>query len=90
MFKGKPVVYETPKSGGRPVPVLRNFDGTAVRIWHPNGAPGYTAETEAGEAEKYEDAGVVRQWRLFVETGRFEGGVMPEVPPRREWCLWDF
>ena len=89
MFKGKPVSYEEPRGGGKPVPVLRNFDGTAVRIWMPNGAPAYTTQTEADPA-RYEDPAVLQQWRPFVETGRFAGGVMPEVPPKREFCAWDF
>ncbi|KAL2130085.1 hypothetical protein VTI74DRAFT_6923 [Chaetomium olivicolor] len=89
MFKGRPVTYEEPKGGGKEVPVIRNFDGSKVRIWMPNGAPPYTDQTEA-EPGKYEDPGVVKQWKSFVETGRFEGGVMPEVPPKREWCAWDF
>lgn len=89
MFKGKPVSYEEPRGGGKPVPVLRNFDGTTVRIWMPNGAPAYTTQTEADPAA-YEDPAVLQQWRAFVETGRFAGGLMPEVPPKREFCAWDF
>ncbi|KAL2193220.1 hypothetical protein P885DRAFT_45954 [Corynascus similis CBS 632.67] len=89
MFKGKPVSYEEPKPGLKPVPVVRNFDGTTVRIWMPNGAPPYTTQTEA-EPEKYQDPTVMQQWKAFVETGRFAGGVMPEVPPKREFCIWDF
>ncbi|KAH6637136.1 hypothetical protein F5144DRAFT_592093 [Chaetomium tenue] len=77
MFKGKPVLYEELKPGTRPVPVLRNFDGSMVRIWMPNGAPAYTTQTEA-EPEKYQDPVVMQQWRAFVETGKFAGGVMPE------------
>ncbi|KAK4101247.1 hypothetical protein N658DRAFT_496543 [Parathielavia hyrcaniae] len=89
MFKGKPVMYVAPKDGQRPVPMIRNFDGSMVRVWMPNGAPAYTDQTEA-EPAKYEDSNVMQQWKAFVETGRFSGGVMPEVPPKREFCLWDF
>ncbi|KAL2150444.1 hypothetical protein VTH82DRAFT_7007 [Thermothelomyces myriococcoides] len=89
MFKGKPVTYEEPKPGAKPVPVVRNFDGSKIRIWMPNGAPPYTTQTEA-EPEKYQDPTVMQQWKTFVETGRFAGGVMPEVPPKREFCMWDF
>jgi nucleoporin NUP42 len=39
----------------------------------------------------YEDPKVLAQWEGFVSNGgRFADGVMPEVPPRREWCVWDF
>ncbi|EAQ90405.1 hypothetical protein CHGG_02340 [Chaetomium globosum CBS 148.51] len=84
MFKGKPVLYEELKPGTRPVPVLRNFDGSMVRIWMPNGAPAYTTQTEA-EPEKYQDPTVMQQWKAFVDTGKFAGGIMPEVPPKREF-----
>ncbi|KAK0666638.1 hypothetical protein QBC41DRAFT_325463 [Cercophora samala] len=90
MFKGKPVMYQVVKGQGEnPIPVLRGFDGSIHKIWNPNGAPRYTTETEA-EPEKYNDPVVQRQWVHFVETGRFEGGIMPEVPPKREFCVWDF
>ncbi|GAB1318144.1 Nucleoporin AMO1 [Madurella fahalii] len=89
MFKGKPVTYETPKGATRPAPFIRNFDGSLVKIWMPDGAPKYTTETEA-EPAKYEDPHVLQQWKAFVETGRFAGGIMPEVPPKREFCAWDF
>ncbi|KAK4132119.1 hypothetical protein BT67DRAFT_444018 [Trichocladium antarcticum] len=89
MFKGKPVTYEMPKGGTKPVPMIRNFDGSMTRIWMPDGAPKYTNETEADPAQ-YEDPNVQQQWRAFLETGRFADGVMPEVPPKREFCAWDF
>jgi nucleoporin NUP42 len=89
MFKGKPVTYETPKGAAKPVPFMRNFDGSLVKIWMPGGAPDYTTESEA-EPAKYEDPRVMQQWNAFVETGRFADGIMPEVPPKREFCTWDF
>ncbi|KAK0744586.1 hypothetical protein B0T21DRAFT_358041 [Apiosordaria backusii] len=90
MFKGKPVIYDVVKSQGeKPIPVIKNFDGTIQKIWNPNGAPNYTTETEA-EPERYNDSTVQSQWAKFVETGRFDGGIMPEVPPKREFCVWDF
>ncbi|KAL2125592.1 hypothetical protein VTJ04DRAFT_1957 [Mycothermus thermophilus] len=90
MFKGKPVTYQEPRDGiGKPIPVIKNFDGSVTRVWMPNGAPPYTTQTEA-EPEKYQDPAVMEQWKVFVETGKFAGGIMPEVPPKREFCMWDF
>jgi nucleoporin NUP42 len=90
MFKGKPVTYQEPRDGiGKPIPVIKNFDGSVTRVWMPNGAPPYTTQTEA-EPEKYQDPAVMEQWKVVVETGKFAGGVMPEVPPKREFCMWDF
>ncbi|KAK0724485.1 hypothetical protein B0H67DRAFT_568058 [Lasiosphaeris hirsuta] len=91
MFKGKPVSYTALGSGkdSKELPVVRSFDGTATRIWFPDGAPNYSPETEA-EDKAYADPEVLRKWKVFMDTGRFEGGIMPEVPPKREFCAWDF
>ncbi|KAL0468555.1 hypothetical protein QR685DRAFT_446988 [Neurospora intermedia] len=95
-FKGKPVTYQRiPKPGApdtappeKEVPVIRNFDGSFQMIWFPDGAPKYTPDTEALEGEYTPD--VLNAWQKFMETGKFEGGVMPEVAPKREFCAWDF
>ncbi|KAK3997813.1 nucleoporin AMO1 [Cladorrhinum sp. PSN332] len=91
MFKGKPVTYETPKGGAdKPLPFIRQFDGSMVRIWMPNGAPAYTKETEADDLSVYDDPSVQQQWAGFLQSGEFADGLIPEVPPKREWCQWDF
>ncbi|KAK0712588.1 hypothetical protein B0T26DRAFT_752805 [Lasiosphaeria miniovina] len=91
MFKGKSVTYQALRGGDKPVPVLRNFNGTVTKVWFPDGAPNYTTETEAVNPEAtYRDPVVQQQWKGFLETGKFEAGLMPEVPPSREYCTWDF
>ncbi len=91
MFKGKNVTYQVlGTKSTKPVPVVRNFDGSVTRIWFPDGAPNYTHETEAEDVSVYQDPKVAAPWKVFVDTGRFEGGLMPEVPPLREFCAWDF
>ncbi|KAL2753236.1 hypothetical protein ACRALDRAFT_2029116 [Sodiomyces alcalophilus JCM 7366] len=80
-WKGKAVTY---KDG---VPGIREFDGTWARIWFPDGPPAYYKDTEL-PAEEYDEKSKA-QWRTFEQTGKFEGG-MPELPPMREVCLWDF
>ena len=92
MFKGKPVTYQPLGSKGddKEVPVVRNFDGSVTKIWFPNGPPNYTAETEAEDRRAYDDGKVQQQWRVFMDTGVFDGGLMPEVPPKREFCAWNF
>ncbi|KAM7203133.1 hypothetical protein V8F20_004075 [Naviculisporaceae sp. PSN 640] len=90
-FNGKPVVYTTIKE--KQVPVIRSFDGrTTTRIWFPDGPPGYTNETEAADPKVYDDPKVQEQWGKFVQGGEqtFDGGLMPEVPPKREFCSWVF
>ncbi|KAK3312884.1 hypothetical protein B0H66DRAFT_382543 [Apodospora peruviana] len=90
IFKGKMVTWQAlPSNPGKEVPVLRNFNGSFARVWFPDGPPAYSTETE-GRPEDYADEKVMQQWGAFVNTGRFEAGIMPEVPPKREFCTWDF
>jgi hypothetical protein len=41
------------------------------------------------EHERYTDE-VIQQFAFLFEMGKFKDGKMPTVPPRREWCLYDF
>jgi nucleoporin NUP42 len=82
MFKGKPVVYKENEPG------IQNRDGTWEKIWFPDGPPAYYGATELNSDAYTEDT---KQAYLHVrETGYFKDGVMPLLPPKREWCLWDF
>ncbi|KAK0611328.1 hypothetical protein B0T14DRAFT_325806 [Immersiella caudata] len=91
MFKGRPVTYQTlGKDGKKLVPVIRNPDNSVAKIWFPDGPPAYTPDTEAADPSAYNDPMVQQRWKTFMETGMFEGGLMPEVPPKREFCAWDF
>ncbi|KAM0347961.1 hypothetical protein ACHAPU_004462 [Fusarium lateritium] len=82
MFKGKSVIYQDGRPG------IREFDGSWRRICFPDGPPGYSADTEL-PPEKYDDK-CKAQWVAFAQTGNFEGGLMPELPPPRECTVWDF
>ncbi|KAJ9139507.1 Nucleoporin nup42 [Coniochaeta hoffmannii] len=97
MFKGRAVSYVQPSGPGnegkKPVPMVRMQDGSLSKVWFPDGPPGFTDDTEAGgEGDKgmYDRPEVTESWRTFRSQGFFADGVMPEVPPRREWCTWDF
>lgn len=82
MFKGKPVVYKDKEAG------FQNIDGTWEKIWFPDGPPAYYSATELGDDAYTEDT---KQAYLYLrQTGSFKDGVMPLLPPKREWCLWDF
>ncbi|OIW26718.1 hypothetical protein CONLIGDRAFT_683672 [Coniochaeta ligniaria NRRL 30616] len=93
-FQGQPVTYQLPVGRGgenkKPVPMVRKPDGSLAKVWFPDGAPGYTPDTEAADQSLYQKQEVVDSWKTFVAHGQFVDGVMPEVPPRREWCAWDF
>ncbi|KAI0593962.1 hypothetical protein F4775DRAFT_575584 [Biscogniauxia sp. FL1348] len=70
-----------------PVPGVRNPDGSWRKIFFPDGPPSYNKDTEP-DPSKY-DATVQAAYATMAATGRFEGD-MPEVPPMREECLWNF
>ncbi|KAK1828745.1 nucleoporin AMO1 [Podospora conica] len=90
MWKGRPVRYVPEPNTNKEVPMYQGSNGNAVRIWFPDGPPAYTAETEAADPKVYDDPAVQQQWASFMQTGVFAGGMMPEVPPKRELCQWDF
>jgi nucleoporin NUP42 len=82
MFRGKPVVYKGSEAG------TRNRDGSWEKIWFPNGPPAYYRATEMDD-DTYSE-GIKAVYLHLRETGEFQGGIMPFLPPKREWCLWDF
>lgn len=82
MFKGKRVVYKDNQPG------FQNHDGSWEKIWFPDGPPGYYAATELPE-ESYDQA-TKNAYQKFRETGEWEGGKLPLLPPRREWSNWNF
>ena len=82
MFKGKPVVYKENEPG------IQNRDGTWEKIWFPDGPPAYYGATELDDKAYTEET---KQAYLYMrEKGSFKDGMMPLLPPKREWCLWDF
>ncbi|KAI1271865.1 hypothetical protein F5Y07DRAFT_403952 [Xylaria sp. FL0933] len=99
-FKNQPVVYkwkvhdryqdqppENP-SMDQQVPGYRKPDGTWCKILFPDGPPAYNKDTEPDPSQY--DANVKAVYERLAATGRFEGGIMPEVPPMREDCIWTF
>ncbi|KAI1370830.1 hypothetical protein F4677DRAFT_437326 [Hypoxylon crocopeplum] len=99
-FNGQQVVYKwkvhdgyqdtMPKSHTKkdpPVPGVSNADGSWRRILFPEGPPGYNKDTEP-IPELY-NANIQAAYANMTATGRFHGD-MPEVPPMREDCVWNF
>lgn len=95
-FQGRPVTYQASKDSaddGVEIPTIpRPSDGKPAKIWFPSGPPAYNADTEAQPRSLYTAAGsaIQAQYETFAKTGRFAAGQMPETPPLREWCRWDF
>jgi nucleoporin NUP42 len=82
MFKGRPVVYKNDEAG------FRGKDGSWQKIWFPQGAPAPYKDTEM-EVSQYDES-IKTAYMHLQQSGSFEGGVMPMMPPRREWCSFDF
>lgn len=36
------------------------------------------------------DEATKENYRYLKERGTFKDGIMPELPPKREWCTWKF
>ncbi len=69
-------------------PGLAGQDGSWQRIWFPDGPPIFNKDTGVDDAlydEKTEAA-----YKYAKQNGSFQGGMMPLLPPKREWCHWDF
>ncbi|KAH6654718.1 hypothetical protein BKA67DRAFT_287975 [Truncatella angustata] len=80
-FKNMPVSYKNDKPG------VQTRSGW-TKIWFPNGPPTYYSLTEPEDKSAYTDA-VHKVYEESSRTGRFPD-LMPEVPPMREDCVWDF
>lgn len=72
------------------MPYFQNDAGKQERIWMPDGAPGPNPDVEA-PPEVYEALGsALKQVYDYVrDAGSFKDGIIPEVPPKREWVSWD-
>ena len=69
-------------------PCHKRDDGAWEKIWFPDGGPNFTKTPELPEGTY--DAGVREAYAFMREKGAFKDGIMPELPPRREWCRWEF
>jgi len=82
MFKGKRVLYK------EDVPGVQSRDGRWEKIWFPDGAPKHDPNTELDE-RLYDDA-TKSVYMNLQQTHGFANGLMPLLPPKREWCSFDF
>ncbi|KAH7369955.1 hypothetical protein BKA65DRAFT_9311 [Rhexocercosporidium sp. MPI-PUGE-AT-0058] len=82
MFKGKRVMYKDNEPG------FTGPDGSWERIWFPDGPPIFNKDTQVDES-MYDDK-TEAAYLHAKQTGTFLNGMMPLLPPKREWCTWDF
>lgn len=69
-------------------PCYRNNDGSWQKLWFPDGPPDFRKTVELPD-EAYDEATKANYGHL-KETGTFKDGIMPLLPPKREWCSWNF
>ncbi|KAH0542088.1 hypothetical protein FGG08_003468 [Glutinoglossum americanum] len=82
-WKTKPVIYVDNKPCFE-----RGHDKKMERISYPDGPPPYNKDTELPES-MYDEK--TKEAYLFMrDKGYFKDDWMPNLPPRREWCKWDF
>ena len=79
-WNGKPVSYIDEE------PCYRNSNGSWQRIWFPDGPPTFMNSASLPD-EVYDDA-TKANYMYVKEKGAFKDGVMPLLPPKREWCDW--
>jgi len=84
MFKGKPVRY---RGEAREPWIIEN--GTwSKKIWCSKGFPAGNTETEA-DASNY-TAEIEAAYSHLRLDGEFQDGVMPMIPPKKEWSSYEF
>lgn len=84
-FKSRPVRYIDG------APCYQRQDQEWVRIWFPDGPSASTDRGIEMDESVYASMGSALEeaYKIVQEQGVFPGGVMPEVPPKREWVRWD-
>ena len=81
-WKGNPVSYIDDE------PCFKNQGGAWQRIWFPHGPPVF--RKTLGPPEEAYNMPIQEKYMFAKEHGVFKNGMLPEVPPKREWCNWDF
>ena len=69
-------------------PFYTRDDGILEKIWFPDGPPSNNKDTQLPD-EAY-DGMTVEAYMYMREHKAFKDGIMPDKPPKREWCSWDF
>lgn len=73
------------------LPCFKREDGKLERIWFPNGPPSTVkAEELPSEAEYAKNKKTEARYKYTKEHGKFKNGKIPILPPKLEWCDWNF
>lgn len=86
MWKGRPVKY----IDNSPCYLHPQDNRTFVRINFPDGPPDDAALRDSqGKPEEYTPE-IEAMYKFYLENGFFKDGVIPPVPPKRDWISFDF
>ncbi|KAJ5703915.1 CCCH zinc finger domain protein [Penicillium malachiteum] len=86
MWKGQRVEYVN----DHPCYIHPEDNKTLVRINFPDGPPDPgTFRQSQGEPQDYTPE-IEEMYKYFLANGCFKDGVIPKVPPKREWISFDF
>lgn len=86
LWKGRPVQYVN----NHPCYLHPQDNKTLVRINFPNGPPDAASLRDSQAKEGDYTPEVAAQYEYFLQHGRFENGVIPTVPPKKDWISFDF
>lgn len=68
-------------------------NGQPEHLWFPTGPPPAKPDTQLPEEDVFYSGDLGKELQAIYEAvasqGAFVGGVMPEVPPKREWVRFD-
>ena len=81
-WKGMPVKYFDDE------PCYQGNNGIWQRIWFPDGPPVFVKTTDLPD-EAYDEA-TKENYKHLRQTGSFKDGIMPALPPKKDWCNWNF
>lgn len=82
-FKNAPVLYI------KEFPHYRRKDGSWERIWFADGPPPPPKVSELPDQSMYQDPNIQKAYEELRQTGQFQNGIVPDMPPRVEWVGWD-
>ncbi|KAJ5115828.1 hypothetical protein N7456_000176 [Penicillium angulare] len=87
LWKGQRVQYV---DNGYPCYVHPQDGKTLVRINFPDGPPDAATLRDSQAKEEEYTPEVTEMYQFFLTNGYFKDGIIPAVPPKREWISFDF
>ena len=94
-FKNQAVMTISKDEGKSSFHVYQNAsnNGQPEHLWFPTGPPPAKPDTQLPEEDVFYSGDLGKELQAIYEAvasqGAFVGGVMPEVPPKREWVRFD-